>query len=44
MFYVKGKLGAIAIEEDNVFTTCPICGKEFPVDLFSVLRAMKLQR
>lgn len=37
MFYVKGKLGAIAIEEDNVFTTCPACGKEFSVDLLEVL-------
>ena len=37
MFYVKGKLETIAIEEDNVFTTCPICGEEFSVDLLEVL-------
>lgn len=37
-YYVKGKTATgeeviIGIEDDNVFTICPLCGKEHRVDL-----------
>ena len=32
----KGK--KIFIEEDNVFTACPHCGKEHAIDLCSILK------
>ena len=37
-YYVKGKASngeevTIGIEDDCVFTTCPVCGKEHTVDL-----------
>lgn len=41
MFYVKTQISEdaeIKIEiNDNVFTTCPECGKEFKIDLQSLL-------
>ncbi len=33
MFYLKHKGKKLAIEADNVYTQCPRCGKEFPIDL-----------
>lgn len=39
MFYLKDKRGhKLFIEADNVFTACPICGKEHAVDLASILQ------
>lgn len=39
-YYVKVQTGneiiKQPIEEDNVFTTCPRCGEEFPVDLAEI--------
>ena len=38
MFWMKDTNGKnLNIEENNVFTSCPICGKEHPVDLQTVL-------
>ena len=42
MFYVKEKINdsmevSIEINDENVFCTCPKCGKEFRVDLVEVL-------
>ncbi len=37
MFYMKHKGKKLEIYEDNVFTLCPICGREHPVDLMSIL-------
>lgn len=44
-YYVKGESTTgeeviVGIEDDNVFTTCPICGKEHKVD-FVELAATK---
>ncbi|HIU43429.1 MAG TPA: hypothetical protein IAB67_03945 [Candidatus Ventrousia excrementavium] len=33
MFYLKHKGKKLYIESDNVYTTCPQCGKEHAVDL-----------
>ena len=33
MFYLKHKGKKLTIESDNVYTQCPRCGKEFPIDL-----------
>lgn len=33
MFYMKYKGHNLEITEENVFTCCPVCGKEFPVDI-----------
>lgn len=33
MFYLKRNGKKLPIEADNVFTQCPRCGKEFPIDL-----------
>ncbi len=33
MYYVKNRGKKIYIEDDNVFTRCPRCGKELQVDL-----------
>lgn len=39
MFYLKDKSGQkLFIEDSNVFTACPICGKEHAVDLVGVLQ------
>lgn len=39
MFYLKDKRGQKRfIEDSNVFTACPICGKEHAVDLVGVLQ------
>lgn len=43
MFYVKEAINdsmevAIKINDENVFGHCPVCGKEIPVDLESVLK------
>ena len=37
MFYLKHKEEKLNIGDDNVFTTCPICGKEHAVDLHELL-------
>lgn len=42
MFYVKEKINdvmeiSIEINDENVFCTCPKCGKEVEVDLVEVL-------
>lgn len=42
MFYVKEKINdsmeiSIEINDENVFCTCPKCGKEVGVDLVEVL-------
>ncbi len=41
MFYVKTKINeettiTTEITEENVFTKCPECGKEFVIDLYDV--------
>lgn len=33
MFYLKHKGKKLFIEDDNVFTQCPACGKELPINL-----------
>ena len=33
MFYLKHKGKKLYIESDNVYTTCPQCGKEHAIDL-----------
>lgn len=33
MYYLKNGKKKFFIEDDNVFTQCPRCGKEMPVDL-----------
>lgn len=33
MFYVKVRGRKVNILEDNVFTRCPVCGKEHAVDI-----------
>ena len=43
MFYVKEKINdvmevSIEINDENVFCTCPKCGKEVRVDLVEVLK------
>lgn len=37
MFYLKHEGKKLDIREDNVFTVCPICGKEHAVDLHDIL-------
>ena len=37
MFYLKHKGKRLLIESDNVYTTCPLCGKEHVVDLQDIL-------
>lgn len=44
MFYVKTQLGEaveliVAIQEDNVVTYCPGCGKEIAMDLTELLQS-----
>lgn len=36
-FYLKIKNRKVYIEEDNVYTICPECGKEHVVDLVEVI-------
>lgn len=41
MFYVKEELNdamdiTIEITDENVYGTCPVCGKEVPIDLTEV--------
>lgn len=41
MFYVKTKINeettiATELTDENVFTICPECGKEFAIDLYDV--------
>lgn len=43
MFYTKAKLSdgvtiKTEITDENVFTVCPECGKEFPIDLEGEIR------
>ncbi len=38
MFYMKHNGERLFIEEDNVFTSCPKCGKEHTVDLAEILK------
>lgn len=33
MYYLKNGKKKLFIEEDNVFTQCPRCGKEMQIDL-----------
>lgn len=37
MFYLKHKGKKLEIQEDNVYTYCPLCGKEHTVDLQEML-------
>lgn len=37
MFYIKHKGEKLEIREDNVYTTCPQCGKEHEVDICDIL-------
>lgn len=37
MFYLKHKGTRLEIGEDNVYTTCPKCGKEHKVDICDIL-------
>ena len=37
MFYMKHKGKRLLIESDNVYTTCPLCGKEHVVNLQDIL-------
>lgn len=37
MFYMKHKGKRLEIREDNVFTICPLCGREHAVDLQDIL-------
>lgn len=37
MFYVKQKGRKITINDRNVYTRCPACGREHPVDLMDIL-------
>lgn len=42
MFYVKTKINdettiTTELTDENVFTHCPKCGTEFPVDLVEIL-------
>ena len=43
MFYIQGKDRLKAITEDNVFTFCPRCNKEFNVNLSIFLKQGTLQ-
>lgn len=42
MFYVKHEteemMVKVEINDENVFTTCPTCGKEQQVDLYEVFK------
>lgn len=38
MFYMKLKGRKITLREDNVFTQCPVCGKEHAVDVVDIFR------
>lgn len=42
MFYVKHKTEDVEVKayiyDDNVYTTCPCCGKEHMVDLVEILK------
>lgn len=38
MFYVKENNINIDITDDNVYTMCPVCGKEFKVDIVEQIR------
>lgn len=37
MFYMKHKGKKLEINEDNVYTVCPQCGKEHHVDISDIL-------
>jgi len=43
MFYVKNSFGyadvITEIHDDNVFTRCPLCGKEVAVDIAELFRS-----
>lgn len=38
MFYVKSGDKKITLRENNVFTQCPICGKEHAVNIAEIFR------
>lgn len=43
MYYVKSKLADgceinVEITDENVFTRCPNCGAEIPIDIVEVIR------
>ena len=37
MFYMKHKGTKLEIRDDNVYSMCPECGREYPVDLHDIL-------
>ncbi|MGO5028237.1 hypothetical protein [Candidatus Agathobaculum pullicola] len=37
MFYLKHKGKKLTICDNNVYTRCPVCGREHPVDLMDIL-------
>lgn len=37
MFYLKDGKRRLYIKEDNVYTICPVCGKEHSVDIKRIL-------
>ena len=46
MFYIKtkqhsGKMVSTEITDENVFTRCPECGREMPVDLAEIFADAK---
>lgn len=41
MFYLKHNGEKIEIDYDNVFTVCPICGKEHRVDLIELAQDLQ---
>lgn len=43
MFYVKTQIGeavelTVAIQDDNIVTRCPACGREFAIDIVELFR------
>ena len=44
MFYVKTKINdettiTTELTDENVFTQCPECGKEFAIDLYDIFKS-----
>ena len=38
MFYIKSRGRKINLRNDNVFTRCPVCGREHAVDIVETFR------
>ena len=38
MFYIKSRGRKINLRNDNVFTHCPVCGREHAVDIVETFR------